>query len=182
MPKYSFPVQFTFTLDMAAEGRTAEDAAEKLEKKLESGSHGIRSVEVTFSGWKKLNIISELEYKHVPKKKGRKLPEETARLPRPVIVKPKEPEIEKIWPNWYYYPISKLGLSTRARNGLQYSYNPKIEKLGDLVRVSEYALSRIRNIGENSRKEIIGSLEKHGLHLEMRETEIREAAVTFQAP
>ena len=179
MAKYTFPVQFTFTLEMASEGSSAEDAAEYLEHKLESGKHGIRNVEITFSGWRKVEIIKELQYKHVSKSKARKLPEEVVKLPKPVVVKPKEPEIEKIWPDWYYYPVTKLELPALTTRGLKQNWRSKTAIVGDLARCSESDLKLIRYIGVKARKCIMESLEAHGLHLEMTDEEIRNTNVKW---
>ena len=44
MSEYTFPVQFTFSIDLTSEGETIEEAADKLEKQLQKGKSEIRYI------------------------------------------------------------------------------------------------------------------------------------------
>lgn len=58
--------------------------------------------------------------------------------------------------------IEDLSLSVRAYNALK---KARLDTLSDLLNLTEYKLSRIRNLGANTRKEIINKIASMGLKL-----------------
>jgi hypothetical protein len=63
----------------------------------------------------------------------------------------------------YCLPISALGLSTRALNGL---HSDDIHFVGELVEQSEKSLMRLANFGRKALAEVKAALESRGLRLD----------------
>jgi DNA-directed RNA polymerase alpha subunit len=59
-------------------------------------------------------------------------------------------------------PLEALGLSTRTYNCLR---RADIETLGDITKLYPHELKQIRNLGSNSFKEVIKTIEKYGVNL-----------------